>query len=110
MLFPVLAKLPMVGIGIVTIMGIFVFHTIWPLTIFKPIPYITLALTLIITYLFRKRLEEVSLMIPIYVILTFTRSYPEYLIYYPYIAFLVWLTTEEITSKYKIEVGKTSGN
>lgn len=104
MLFPVLAKLPMVGIGIVTIIGIFVFHTIWPLTLFKPIPYITLALTLIITYLFRKRLEEVSLMIPIYVILTFTRSYPEYLIYYPYIAFLVWLTTEEVTSKYKIEV------
>lgn len=105
MLFPVLAKLPMVGIGIVTIIGIFVFHTIWPLPLFKPIPYITLAITLIITYIFRKRLEEVSLMIPIYVILIFTRSYPEYLIYYPYIAFLVWLTTEEITRKYKIKVG-----
>ncbi|BCU70255.1 hypothetical protein [Stygiolobus caldivivus] len=108
MLFPVIAKLPMAGIGITTLLGTAVYHTVWPLSSFKPIPYITLAITLTLGYLLRKRLGEVLIMLPMYIILTFTRSYPEYLLYYPYIAFLLWITMEKMTSYQGIKISNNN--
>ncbi|MEB3691259.1 MAG: hypothetical protein G5Z43_001359 [Caldisphaeraceae archaeon] len=91
MYFPVLATLPVSGVGIVSLIERYIFNSYWPLPMLKLLPYLVVVASLILYGLYYKRLREIGLMLPILPIMFFNRSSIDYMAFYPLIAFVAWL-------------------
>jgi uncharacterized membrane protein len=91
MYFPIFATLPASGISVTAILENFVFHSTWPVKAFRLLPYLVLTITWLIYWRYYERLKELGLLMPMLVIMFFHRALTYYLVYYPMIAFFVWL-------------------
>ncbi len=90
MLFPVIAKLPVQGVGISVLLSLYLFHSHWPIPALNFLTYGVTAISLLVSARFYAKLKETILMLPMFVILTFSRSEIEYFVFYVFLSFLVW--------------------
>ncbi|WP_149564964.1 hypothetical protein [Sulfuracidifex tepidarius] len=91
MFFPILAKLPVNGVSLTTLISLYIFHSYWPVSFLSIFPYVALIGSIAISVIFYNKIREGILMFPVFIVLNFTRAEIEYFAFYPLVAFLAWL-------------------